>query len=146
MSHKVRQWTTPRDKDLRLSRIENGVGLSVSALPNCCIFSIEHRVGAVLVNQLLGSPLDGGVQRIYLRIEDELPVEIVGPGVDVLFAAGFDCFVWEGRHLACAIASRSCFSPTTPPGSGVSTSKTAAARAGWMRSSFRISASATVVS
>ncbi len=84
---KARNWTTPRDDSLGLSRIENGAGLAISALPNGCIFSIEHRVagGAILVNQLLGSPIDGSVQRIYLRIEGEAPVEIVGPRANIRF-------------------------------------------------------------
>ncbi len=96
---KARSWTTPRDADLGLRAIENRAGLSISALPNGCIFSIEHREagGAILVNQLLGSPIAGSVQRIYLRIEGEAPVEIVGPQANIRFGAGTDCFIFEGE-------------------------------------------------
>jgi 1,2-beta-oligoglucan phosphorylase len=101
MGLKLRIWTTPRDDSLGLSRIENGAGLAIRALPNGCIFSIEHRRqgGAILINQLLGSPIDGSIQRIYLRIEGEAPVEIVGPGADVEFGAEPDCFIWTGESL-----------------------------------------------
>jgi cellobiose phosphorylase len=101
MGLKPRTWTTPRDAGLGLRAIENRVGLAIRALPNGCIFSIEHRHqgGAILINQLLGSPLDGSVQRIYLRIEGEAPVEIVGPGAKIDFGAGPDCFIWEGDSL-----------------------------------------------
>ncbi len=99
MGLKARNWTTPRDNSLGLSRIENSAGLTISTLPNGCIFSIEHRHsgGAILINQLLGSPLDGSVQRLYLRIEGEAPVEIVGPGADIRFGAAPDCFIWAGE-------------------------------------------------
>ena len=101
MGLKPRNWTTPRDDSLGLSRIESRAGLAIQALPNGCIFSIEHRHqgGAILINQLLGSPIDGSVQRIYLRIEGEAPVEIVGPGADIAFGAGPDCFIWTGESL-----------------------------------------------
>ncbi len=99
MGLKTRNWTTPRDDSLGLSCIENRAGLAISALPNGCIFSIEHREagGAILVNQLLGSPIAGSVQRIYLRIEGEAPVEIVGPQANIRFGAGTDCFIFEGE-------------------------------------------------
>ena len=41
-------------------------GVTIKALPNGCIYSIEH--GNILINQILASPLAGGIQRIYLRI------------------------------------------------------------------------------
>ncbi|MGB6697292.1 MAG: hypothetical protein WBE80_00820, partial [Methylocella sp.] len=65
-----RNWATPRDNNLGLRRIENRAGLSVSVLPNGCIFAIEHRRedGTTMINQLLGSPVDGGIARLYLRI------------------------------------------------------------------------------
>ena len=65
-----RSWKTPRESDLGLHQIENRAGLSISVLPNGCIFAIEHRRpgGATMFNQLLGSPIDGGIARLYLRI------------------------------------------------------------------------------
>ena len=61
--------------------------------------SIAIKAAAILVNQLLGSPIDGSVQRIYLRIEGEAPVEIVGPGANIEFGAGPDSFIWAGESL-----------------------------------------------
>jgi cellobiose phosphorylase len=94
-----RTWTTPRESDLGLRAIGNRARLTIRALPNGCLFSIEHRAAgeAIVVNQLLGSPVGGGVQRIYLRVEGDAPVEIVGPGADIRFGAGDDCFIWEGE-------------------------------------------------
>ncbi len=103
-----RSWTTPREKDLGLHRIENSAGLAISVLPNGCIFSIEHRRpnGATMINQLLGSPIDGGIARLYLRIgSEQLCVQAVGPGAIGRFHAAGDRFTWEGetaglRHRA----------------------------------------------
>jgi len=49
-----------------LTSDENGV--TIKALPSGCIYSIER--GEILINQILASPLAGGIHRIYLRIFD----------------------------------------------------------------------------
>jgi cellobiose phosphorylase len=99
---------TPRDGDLGLRRISNGAGLSVGLLPNGTVFAIEHAVGnsRILVNQLLGSPLHGGIGRLILRVGGDAPlvVEIVGPAAEVDVGVGPDRIVWAGetagiRHL-----------------------------------------------
>ncbi|MGH6844991.1 MAG: GH36-type glycosyl hydrolase domain-containing protein [Methylocella sp.] len=96
-----RHWKTPRDSDLGLYRIENRAGLSISVLPNGCIFAIEHRRedATTMINQLLGSPVDGGIARLYLRIGGAAPITIVvsGPGAKGQFGAARDHFVWEGE-------------------------------------------------
>src|SRR5580700_1630346 len=96
-----RSWTTPRDSDLGLERIENRAGLSVSVLPNGCVFAIEHRRedGTIMINQLLGSPVDGGIARVYLRIGGASPisVEAAGPGARGQFGAAGEGFVWDGE-------------------------------------------------
>ena len=71
-----RSWKTPRDNNLGLDRIENHAGLSISVLPNGCIFAIEHRRegGTTMINQLLGSPVDGGIARLYLRMHGAAPI------------------------------------------------------------------------
>ena len=96
-----RSWTLPRDAALGLMRIENCAGLSISALPNGCIFAIEHRREgrAAMINQVLGSPLGGGIGRIYLRSGGPAPlcIEMVGPGANVRFAASQEGFAWEGE-------------------------------------------------
>ncbi|QBR72948.1 cellobiose phosphorylase [Beijerinckiaceae bacterium] len=105
-----RSWKTPREKDLGLHWIENQAGMRIGVLPNGCLFSIEHRRpggGATMINQVLGSPIDGGIGRLYLRSGGEPPlcIEIVGPNARGLSLAASDCFVWEGetaglRHRA----------------------------------------------
>jgi 1,2-beta-oligoglucan phosphorylase len=97
-----RSWHMPSEKDLGLLRIENQAGLSVSLLPNGCIFAIEHRCEntTVMINQILGSPLDGGIGRIFLRANSgatPLCIEIVGPCANVRLLTAEDCFVWEGE-------------------------------------------------
>ena len=61
---------TPRESDLGLRRISSRSGLSISVLPNGCVFAIEHQHerGRTLINQIHGSPLDGGIGRLYLRL------------------------------------------------------------------------------
>ena len=96
-----RGWKTPRDSDLGLYRIENRAGLSISVLPNGCIFAIEHRRedGTTMINQLLGSPIDGGIARLHLRIGGAPPisVEAAGSGAKGRFGAAADSFIWEGE-------------------------------------------------
>jgi hypothetical protein len=75
-----RNWATPRDDNLGLYRIENRAGLSISVLPNGCIFALEHRRedATTIINQLLGSPVDGGIARLYLRIGGALIIPLFG--------------------------------------------------------------------
>jgi 1,2-beta-oligoglucan phosphorylase len=93
--------TTPRDGDLGLHRLENSVGLSISALPTGCIFAIEHKGPSshTTLNQVLGSPVGGSIGRIYLRTGGPAPnvTQVLGPGAKTRFGAGDDRFVWDGR-------------------------------------------------
>ena len=79
----VRTFETPHESDLGLRRIANPSGLAISVLPNGCVFAIEHQHerGRTLINQVQGSPLDGGIARLYLRIRAPEPAvaEAVGP-------------------------------------------------------------------
>ena len=110
----VRTIETPRDSDLGLRRIANPSGLALSVLPNGCVFAIEHQHerGRTLINQVQGSPLDGGIARLYLRIRAPKPAvgEAVGPGAQVSFGATADRFTWDGatagvRHQRLAVAA-----------------------------------------
>src|ERR1700730_12559929 len=95
-----RSWKTPRDVDLGLQRIANCAGLSINVLPNGCVFAIEHSGldDATIINQLLGSPVDGAIARIYMRLEGEpLPLQAAGPSANARFGAIVDRFVWEGE-------------------------------------------------
>jgi cellobiose phosphorylase len=81
-------------------------GITIKALRNGCIYSIER--GEIQINQILASPLAGGIHRIYLRIHEDSgisSVEIVGPRAASAFAFGPDRFVWSGAwrglHYRC---------------------------------------------
>lgn len=91
---------TPREADLGLRTISNEAGLSLSVLPNGCLFAIEDRreSGTVLINQVLGTALGGGIGRLYLRVGSEPRiVQAVGPAADVAFGAASDRFLWAGE-------------------------------------------------
>ncbi|MGD0769482.1 MAG: cellobiose phosphorylase [Tepidisphaeraceae bacterium] len=81
-------------------------GVTIKALPNGCIYAIER--GDILINQVLASPVAGGIHRIYLRIRENGGysfVEIIGPGARGDFAASRDRFLWTGAwrgiHYRC---------------------------------------------
>ncbi len=96
----VRRWCTPRERDLGLRRIGNHAGLGISVLPNGSVFAIEHRTasGAILVNQVLASPIDGGIGRILLRAGGAslTNIEAVGSRARVRLGVAVDRVVWEG--------------------------------------------------
>lgn len=91
---------TPREGDLGLRRLAGSAGLAISLLPNGCLFAIEHRRenGRTLISQVRGSPLDGGIGRLFLRVlgAGSAVVEAVGPRAKVEVGASADRFVWEG--------------------------------------------------
>ncbi|WP_395665289.1 cellobiose phosphorylase [Methylocella sp.] len=93
-----RAWTTPRDQNLGLLHAKNACGLHVSRLPNGALFALELETGArrFMINQLLGSPVAGGLAGIVLRVEGEAPVEATGAGA-ARFGGGERGFVWEGE-------------------------------------------------
>src|SRR5688572_12643621 len=102
MSNPVtRTWNTPREQNLGLRRIANQAGLSISVLPNGSVFAIEHRRASatILVNQVLSSPLEGGIGRILLRVggPDPFIVEAVGPRANISLGLTADRVVWEGE-------------------------------------------------
>ena len=96
-----RSWTTPRESGLGLHRIENSAGLSISVLPNGCVFSIEHRgpPATTIINQLLGSPVGSGIARVYLRVDGEtpFPVQIASSNAPPRFGSAGGRFAWEGE-------------------------------------------------
>ncbi|HEY3177525.1 MAG TPA: cellobiose phosphorylase [Casimicrobiaceae bacterium] len=96
----VRSWCTPREGDLGLYRIGNNAGIGISVLPNGSVFAIEHRIerGAILINQVLASPIEGGIGRILLRMGGTSPtnIEVVGSRANVRLGVADDRVVWEG--------------------------------------------------
>lgn len=97
----LRTWNTPREQDLGLRRIANQAGLSISILPNGSVFAIEHRseYGTTLINQMLASPIEGGIARILVRIGGAEPfiVQALGPRAKVRLGVAEDRVVWEGE-------------------------------------------------
>jgi cellobiose phosphorylase len=107
MAHpEISSFVTPKDADLGLKRIANEAGMSISALANGAIFSIEHeREGhRIMVNQLLGSPLHGGIGRLILRLGGTEPrnIEIIGPAAKGEVGAGSDRIVWRAAQAGIA--------------------------------------------
>lgn len=97
----TREFTTPRDGDLGLKRIANATGLAVQALPDGCLFAIEHEHNdrRIMLNQVLGSAAGGGIARLYMRIGSARPfvAAIAGSGAKARFGAGADRFLWVGE-------------------------------------------------
>jgi cellobiose phosphorylase len=95
-------FATPGVDELGLEQIANREGLSIGLLPNGAIFSLEHREQnrRILVNQVLASPIAGGLGRLLLRIGGREPalVPCVGAEADCRVGAADDRFVWEGAR------------------------------------------------
>ncbi len=92
---------TPRSEALGLATAQSPSGLFVSCLPNGAIFEIGYRdaAGSLMLNQVLGSPVHGGIGRILLRAGGAAPLiaEIVGPAAKIRFGAAEAGFVFEGE-------------------------------------------------
>lgn len=92
---------TPRENDLGLYCARSGSGLEIRVLPNGCLHALEHQGERlrVMINQVHGTPVQGGIGRLYLRVGGAEPVmiEAVGPGATVAFGAGAAGFSWEGE-------------------------------------------------
>ena len=62
-----------------------------------------------MINQVLGSPIAGGMGRLFLRIGGPEPtiLAFIGPRRGCRIGAADDRFVWEGEQRGVAIGSRS---------------------------------------
>ena len=91
----------PRQDDLGLLRIANTTGLSIRFLPNGAIFAIEHarKRNRIMINQVLASPIAGGLARLCLRLGGREPtiLPLVGPEAHGSIGIAADRFVWEGE-------------------------------------------------
>ena len=97
----LRSFETPREADLGLRRIANLSGLSISVLPNGCVFAIEHQHerGQTLdqPGPWLAAPRrDRAASICGSTRRSRTVVEAVGPGAKVGFGAADDRFTWEG--------------------------------------------------
>ena len=100
--------------DFQLHRLGTPTGrLTVRVLPNGCVYGIE--TDRLLINQVLASPLAGGVQRLFLRTFDDHgsiePVEIVGPGAASGFQPADDRLAWSGSSGALHYRATLCLHP-----------------------------------
>jgi len=97
---------TPRVDDLGLERIVNRAGLSIGLLPNGGIFSFEHAEAGrrIVVNQVFGSPIAGGIGRLLLRLGGAEPTILACAGAEASARVGVadDRFVWEGERRGVA--------------------------------------------
>jgi 1,2-beta-oligoglucan phosphorylase len=92
--------TTPRQDELGLLLISNATGFSISFLPNGAIFTMEHtqKSGRVMINQVLASPIAGGMGRLFLRTggREARVLPVIGPEARCSVGIAEDRFVWEG--------------------------------------------------
>ena len=86
--------------DLRppvIAVLRNRAGLSIELLANGSLFAIRH--GDILVNQVLGSPAEGGLGNVYLRrrTSDGISsIPLLGPAAPGAFRASRHGAAWEG--------------------------------------------------
>lgn len=101
----TRRFDLPNADGLGVRWIENAAGLRVGVLPNGGLFAIEHRHGrgATMINQVLGSPIDGGIGGLFLRDrrDGRITPSPVGPGSTAPFAVAADRFTWSHDRDGC---------------------------------------------
>jgi cellobiose phosphorylase len=94
-------FATPLESDLGLRRVANEAGVAISLLPNGAIFAIEAKTEGrpIMINELLGSPLQGGIGRLILRVGGAEPrnIELVGPAAKNKVGIGADRIQWAGE-------------------------------------------------
>lgn len=107
------QLASERDFQLHALRSTAPGGLTVRALPNGCLYSIE--TDRLLVGQVLASPVAGGVHRLYLRVHRAgggiESAEIVGPGATGRFSPSPDRLAWSGTALGLSYRCTMCLHP-----------------------------------
>lgn len=91
---------TIRDKhSLTAAELRNNAGLHFQFLDNGAVFSIRHE--DMLINQVLGSPLEGSIGNLHLRLwgEEEIAFfPLRGPGSGSYFSYGRQGVQWRGSH------------------------------------------------
>ncbi|MFO1046912.1 MAG: hypothetical protein U1E52_03290 [Geminicoccaceae bacterium] len=104
----LRRFTTPGEDALGMRRISSRSGLTIGLLPNGSPFAIEHRHerGRIRLSLMEGSPLDGGIARLYLRLRSPEPALTMAAGANVHLRLGAreDRFVWQGA--TCGVAHK----------------------------------------
>eukprot|EP01037_Dinobryon_pediforme_P010625 gene10625-10696_t len=91
----------PRQNDLALQTLHNTTGFSISRLPNGALFALKHERNnrQIMINQVLGSPIAGGMGQIYIRTGGVNPATIptIGPNTQCRIGATQDRFIWDGE-------------------------------------------------
>ena len=84
-------------RPLIATQLRNPAGLSIELLDNGSLFAIRH--GDVLINQVLGSPVEGALSNIYLRRGARTGISsfpLLGPGSTSRFRVSRHGAAWEG--------------------------------------------------
>ena len=87
-----------KESDFGLRRLSNAGGLNIGVLADGCLFAIDR--GEILINQILGSPVAGGIHRIDLRVHRDREIRcipIVGPAADTAFMLTDNQLCWNGE-------------------------------------------------
>ncbi len=97
------------------TELRNPSGLAIELLENGSLFAIRH--GDVLVNQVLGSPVEGAIGNLYVRRRTRAGVTsfpLLGPAAPSRFRASDDGAAWagsvEGLDYSCTLR----LAPTQP--------------------------------
>ena len=97
----ARSLTTPKGAAPGVRRIQSPSGVAAGILPNGSLHALEHEdaQGRIMISQVLGSPLAGGIGRLYLRLggTEGRIVQATGPGAQVRLAVADDRAVWAGE-------------------------------------------------
>lgn len=84
-------------RGLIATELRNPAGLAIELLDNGSLFAIRH--GDVMINQVLGSPVEGGLGNVYLRRRTRHGISsfpLLGPAAPSRFRASGDGAAWEG--------------------------------------------------
>ena len=96
----LRRFTTPGEGIPGVREIASRSGLVIGLLPNGGLFAIEHRHkrGRTRVSLVEGSPLEGGIARLCLRVRAPEPglALAAGANANLRIGAADDRFVWQG--------------------------------------------------
>ena len=95
--------------------LKNAAGVTIELLDNGAVFAIRH--GDILVNQVLGSPVEGGLGNLYLRRRNRggaTFVPLLGPAAGGRFRADGDGATWEGSFDGLDYACTLRLHPTAP--------------------------------
>lgn len=83
--------------------VTHAKGLTFSFFPHGGLF--RATCGNILLNQVLGSPVESALNNVYLRIKTSRPIQfipLVGPASSSTFAYGDGIAVWQGQWEALA--------------------------------------------